>query len=224
MTYKAFYYFIFLTEILLLISLLYTYRHINRFINQSLIFLKAFSVFMLFLAEIAPLQLITRDIYLALFLQNVYLVISYILFTKIYRLILNVNYEKVFRFGSFFFFIVLILNLFIDKMHFRLLNYAISCSNLIFTIYSVIYLVNHLQKKNAFELKYFWLNISFLVYNSLLFSVMFFQNIVMKNQSGLYEKFFWSVVLLATFLFNFFLAVFLFKSIKKNTQLEDGID
>lgn len=210
-----------MTDILLLISLLYTYRNINSFICHSLIFLKAFAILNLFIVEIAPFQLITKGIYLVLFIENLHIVISYILFTKIYKLLLNVNHHKFIRFGSFLFIMVLILNLYlaIDELYLEVLNYALSCSNLIFTIYSIFYLVQSSKKKSVFEIEYFWLNISFLVYNAMLFSVMLFRNIILLTIKSVYIiGLFWSVIVFADVLFNFFLAIFLFNNRNKKVE------
>ena len=153
-------------------------------------------------------------------LQNVYIVIYYILAIKIYKLLLNKNNHKFIRFGGILFMIILISNLYLsmDDLYFDLLNYTLSYSNLIFTIYSIIYFVQSSNKKSLFELEYFWLNISFLVYNSMLFSVMLLRNIVFTNQSDYVQELFWSVVIIASVLFNFFLAIFLFNKWNKKAE------
>lgn len=152
-------------------------------------------------------------------IQNVYLLIYFLITSLIYRKLFDLKLDKLITSGMILFFIVLIFNLSDNGFKNQLLNYGVSVSNLIFTIYGIIYFYqSDGSNQSVFSKRYFWLNTAILTYNSLMFSSMAVSNLFINDKRVMMQFAMWSFVLIANILFNLLISIFLYKSVKLAEQ------
>jgi hypothetical protein len=186
-----------------------------------LVFLKCIIIIISF----TPIQYtILTGINVIDFVENIYLLCSFIAISIIYKVILDKLISKVFLFGTLFFVAILILNLFLTDCRVSLLNYGVAASNLVFSSYGLLYFTMYSKNKSTYKLKYFWLNIALLVYNSLMFFAMTVSKLIINDKWGDIQSTLWSIVVLSSILFNVFLMVFLYKNRVKNISKDELLE
>jgi hypothetical protein len=185
------------------------------------LFLFDFALIKLIIAVVSILiiELKYWDFTLNVINQNVFIIFYFVIGSMIYKTILT--NQKVIQFGTILFLAALSLNCLWFDFRSEFFNYTVSVLNLIFAVYGFIFLVSD----NAFTVSksnynFFWMNLAFLTYNVCMFSVMFFDDLII-GENKIIVDILWNIVILSNILLNIFLAIYIFEkgSLLKKVRL-----
>jgi hypothetical protein len=145
--------------------------------------------------------------------QNLYIVLSFLTISHLFKTILSDVNGIIFRLGNLIFLINLLINCYWFDIQNVFFNYLEAIINLIFFAYGIIFMINYKSSLiNGKLRKYFLLIIGIILYNAGLFPVMCFDRIIISDFNLTIQKFLWSIVLITSICMNIILCKFLFEN------------
>jgi hypothetical protein len=144
--------------------------------------------------------------------QNLYTIFSFFLITELFRTMLIGYFSKLFRIGNIIFLSTLVINFIWFDFRYHFLNNLTAVCNLVFVAYGITFALRNksIEPSGDFN-KYFFLNISILIYHAAMFPVMCFDQILFSDTCLIPQQLIWSIVLLSVLFSNFLLSVFILK-------------